>query len=145
MIHNTYFTTYLQNYVSLFILLQCKKCNTVVDNVIKITWCLDNKIPFFFVTVIDNTKKHSSTLDAIKSIVPWAKRKAQSACTKKMLHKRLPILDWLPRYDSSSAIGDLVAGITVGLTLIPQGMAYANIAGKYRQTITKLFVFTLKT
>lgn len=79
--------------------------------------------------MIDNTKKHSSALEAIKSIVPWAKRKAHNVCSKKTLHKRLPILDWLPSYDSSCAIGDLVAGITVGLTLIPQGMAYANIAG----------------
>lgn len=97
----------------------------------------------FFVTVIDNTKKHNTALEAIKSIVPWAKRKAQNACTKKMLYKRLPILNWLPRYDSSCAIGDLVAGITVGLTLIPQGMAYANIAG--RLTKKKYFSIYIKT
>lgn len=47
-----------------------------------------------------------------------------------MIYKRLPILNWLPQYDSSSAIGDLLAGITVGLTVIPQALAYANIAGK---------------
>lgn len=84
----------------------------------------------FLITVIDNTKKTSTTLDTIKSIVPWAKRKAQNACTKKMMYKRLPILNWLPKYDTSCAIGDLVAGMTVGLTLIPQSMAYANIAGE---------------
>lgn len=57
------------------------------------------------------------------------KRKVQLTCTKKMLHRRLPILDWLPKYDSNCAIGDLVAGITVGLTIIPQALAYANVAG----------------
>lgn len=46
-----------------------------------------------------------------------------------MLYRRLPILSWLPTYDSSMAVGDLVAGITVGLTVIPQALAYANIAG----------------
>ncbi|CAH1113647.1 unnamed protein product [Psylliodes chrysocephalus] len=46
-----------------------------------------------------------------------------------MLYKRLPILNWLPRYNSECAVGDLVAGITVGLTVIPQALAYANIAG----------------
>lgn len=35
----------------------------------------------------------------------------------------------MPKYNSSSAVGDLVAGITVGLTVIPQSLAYANIAG----------------
>lgn len=33
------------------------------------------------------------------------------------------------RYSSSDAVGDLVAGITVGLTVIPQALAYAGIAG----------------
>ncbi|CAH1179752.1 unnamed protein product [Phaedon cochleariae] len=79
--------------------------------------------------VIDTTKKHSSTVEAIKSVVPWVKTKAQNACTKKLLYRRLPILSWLPRYDSACAVGDLVAGITVGLTVIPQALAYANIAG----------------
>ncbi|XP_074040482.1 sodium-independent sulfate anion transporter isoform X1 [Leptinotarsa decemlineata] len=79
--------------------------------------------------VIDNTKKSSSAVEAVKSIMPWAKTKARNACTRKMLLKRLPILNWLPRYDSSCAVGDLVAGITVGLTVIPQALAYANIAG----------------
>lgn len=33
------------------------------------------------------------------------------------------------RYTSEDAVGDLVAGITVGLTVIPQALAYAGIAG----------------
>lgn len=41
----------------------------------------------------------------------------------------LPILDWLPKYKKAQLSGDLSAGITVGVMLIPQGMAYAMIAG----------------
>lgn len=48
---------------------------------------------------------------------------------KKTLHKRLPIFRWLPGYSSSDGICDLVAGISVGLTVIPQALAYADIAG----------------
>ena len=40
-----------------------------------------------------------------------------------------PILDWLPNYQKSWLSGDLFAGLTVGVMLIPQGMAYALIAG----------------
>lgn len=40
-----------------------------------------------------------------------------------------PILDWLPNYKRSNFSGDLSAGITVGVMLIPQGMAYAMLAG----------------
>jgi len=40
-----------------------------------------------------------------------------------------PILEWLPNYQRSWLSGDLFAGLTVGVMLIPQGMAYALIAG----------------
>ena len=40
-----------------------------------------------------------------------------------------PPLKWLPKYGSDDLQGDLVAGFTVGIMLIPQGMAYALIAG----------------
>ena len=42
---------------------------------------------------------------------------------------RLPILEWLPRYRREWLRGDLAAGLSVGILLIPQGMAYAMIAG----------------
>ncbi len=45
------------------------------------------------------------------------------------LKKILPILEWLPLYTASRFKGDFVAGITVGIILIPQGIAYALIAG----------------
>lgn len=40
-----------------------------------------------------------------------------------------PILEWLPQYNSEFFKGDLIAGLTVGVMLIPQGMAYAMLAG----------------
>jgi len=45
------------------------------------------------------------------------------------LKQYIPILDWLPTYNSSFLKGDLVAGLTVGVMLIPSGMAYATLAG----------------
>ena len=45
------------------------------------------------------------------------------------IKKIIPILEWLPNYNTSFFKGDLVAGITVGIILIPQGIAYALIAG----------------
>ena len=43
--------------------------------------------------------------------------------------KYIPILDWLPNYKKEWFKGDLGAGLTVGIMLIPQGIAYAMIAG----------------
>lgn len=41
----------------------------------------------------------------------------------------IPISDWLPTYKNVQLKSDLSAGLTVGVMLIPQGMAYAMIAG----------------
>ncbi|MEN8187965.1 MAG: solute carrier family 26 protein [Bacteroidota bacterium] len=41
----------------------------------------------------------------------------------------LPFLEWLPNYKRSWFKNDIMAGITVGVMLIPQGIAYATIAG----------------
>lgn len=46
-----------------------------------------------------------------------------------MLKKFFPILSWLPAYRKEYLSGDVAAGLTVGIMLIPQGMAYAMIAG----------------
>lgn len=40
-----------------------------------------------------------------------------------------PFLEWLPHYNLKWLQGDLLAGLTVGVMLIPQGMAYGLLAG----------------
>ncbi|KAK7870326.1 hypothetical protein R5R35_003714 [Gryllus longicercus] len=58
-----------------------------------------------------------------------AAERARRGCTRKLLFKRVPILTWAPLYRPGAAVSDLVAGFTVGLTVIPQAIAYANVAG----------------
>jgi len=41
----------------------------------------------------------------------------------------IPTYDWLSNYKRAHYKSDLSAGLTVGIILIPQGMAYAMIAG----------------
>ena len=48
---------------------------------------------------------------------------------KTALERFIPISEWLPRYDLPDIKKDLRAGLTVGVLLIPQSMAYAIIAG----------------
>ncbi len=45
------------------------------------------------------------------------------------MKKYIPILQWISRYNTALLKKDAVAGITVGVVLIPQGIAYAMIAG----------------
>ncbi|MGD9092653.1 MAG: SulP family inorganic anion transporter, partial [Anaerolineales bacterium] len=45
------------------------------------------------------------------------------------IKKHIPILGWLPQYQSAWLRLDLVAGLTAAAVIIPQAMAYATIAG----------------
>lgn len=48
---------------------------------------------------------------------------------RNFLLQRIPILQWAPNYTTHKFVSDLIAGITVGLTVMPQGLAYATLAG----------------
>jgi sodium-independent sulfate anion transporter 11 len=39
-----------------------------------------------------------------------------------------PFLTWISNYNLQWLFGDMVAGITVGAVVVPQGMAYAKLA-----------------
>lgn len=48
---------------------------------------------------------------------------------RQQLERIVPIVEWLPRYQRDQFSSDLVAGIIVAVMLVPQGMAYAMLAG----------------
>lgn len=77
--------------------------------------------------------EHTPTSDKSKSRTEgWRKRtksKFQNTFTIELLKRRLPIVTWLPTYNWSMFTYDIIAGITVGLTTIPQSIAYAAVAG----------------
>ncbi|XP_015596315.1 sodium-independent sulfate anion transporter [Cephus cinctus] len=58
----------------------------------------------------------------------WKDRSVRNSATKFIL-KRIPILSWLPKYNTEKMMSDAIAGITVGLTVMPQALAYATLAG----------------
>ena len=41
---------------------------------------------------------------------------------------RFPFVQWLSKYSISKFASDLIAGLTVGLMVVPQALAYASIA-----------------
>jgi SulP family sulfate permease len=45
------------------------------------------------------------------------------------MKRYVPFLSWIGNYHKEWLMGDLIAGLTVGVMLIPQGMAYAMLAG----------------
>jgi sodium-independent sulfate anion transporter 11 len=55
-----------------------------------------------------------------------AARAAPSVAGQYLLQKA-PIVQWLPKYNPRWLLNDTLAGITVGVLLIPQSLAYAKI------------------
>ncbi|EDO48275.1 predicted protein, partial [Nematostella vectensis] len=56
-------------------------------------------------------------------------RKIDLEAIKKYTKKRFPIAKWLSKYNLHFLQCDLIAGLTVGLMVVPQGLAYALVAG----------------
>lgn len=54
---------------------------------------------------------------------PWLTR------LKKLMKRRVPITSWITSYTKDDIFGDIIAGITIALTITPQSIAYAALAG----------------
>ncbi|KAJ8928344.1 hypothetical protein NQ314_019074 [Rhamnusium bicolor] len=68
----------------------------------------------------------------LQILVPPKQHVAQFEPTsrlRRILNKRLHILQWLPHYTKNDILADFIAGLTVGLTMMPQSIAYAGLAG----------------
>ena len=66
-------------------------------------------------SIIVSTSKYLRASDNISAYLPC------SDCFVAGVKARLPILGWLPQYNLNDAVSDAIAGVTVGLTVIPQG------------------------
>lgn len=53
------------------------------------------------------------------------------------------MLRWLPKYSLQWLQLDLMAGLTVGLTVVPQALAYAEVAGLPVQVSWSALISTL--
>lgn len=63
------------------------------------------------------------------SVVQWLKEQAPTGRqVVTYVHNLFPFTKWILRYNLQWLAGDLVAGITVGAVVVPQGMAYAKLA-----------------
>lgn len=59
-----------------------------------------------------------------------SKFRCSGTIVKSLLLKFIPILNWLPRYPVKEwLLGDIISGLSVGIIQLPQGLAYALLAG----------------
>lgn len=62
----------------------------------------------------------------------WYEAKTCFPCVldpKNYFIRKVPFIKWLRRYSPSKFLSDVIAGMTVGLMVVPQALAYAKIAG----------------
>ncbi len=64
------------------------------------------------------------------------------------LSRFIPILAWLPRYNRTWLVADIIAGLTLWGLVVPEGMAYAGVAGLPAQAglytlVASLFIYAL--
>ncbi|KAM9655775.1 solute carrier family 26 member 6 isoform 2-T2 [Morphnus guianensis] len=58
------------------------------------------------------------------------KTRCSVSTAKSLLYRFLPFLRWMPRYPVKDwLLGDIVSGFSVGIMHLPQGLAYALLAG----------------
>ena len=67
--------------------------------------------------------------EATTTALTAAKRTSDKVCSRKFLYNRLPILTWITGYTLEMLLCDSIAGVTTALTVIPQGIGYAPLAG----------------
>lgn len=68
----------------------------------------------------DEEEPHA--IDWIKEVIPTTHDIAN------YFIRLFPFLKWIHRYNLQWATGDLIAGITIGAVVVPQGMSYARLA-----------------
>ncbi|KAI0171970.1 sulfate transporter 4.1 [Hypoxylon sp. FL1284] len=79
------------------------------------------------VAVVKKELRTDVTLNRVATFARTVPGRLPSA-SKQYLLDKLPIIQWLPRYSPSWIVQDFMAGLTIGVLLIPQGLAYAKIA-----------------
>ena len=55
--------------------------------------------------------------------------KRKTCCSLDTLKRHLPCLNWIPHYQVEDLVGDVISGITVGILVIPQAIAYGFLSG----------------
>ncbi len=77
-----------------------------------------------------NARRQLSADDNIRKLteaVATSGKRLPSAAVRYAVEK-VPVVQWLPQYDVRWIISDLIAGLTIGVMMIPQALAYAKIA-----------------
>lgn len=73
---------------------------------------------------------HPEETVPVASVTEWVGNLTSNPVqrVKEYLISLFPIFGWITRYNLGWLTGDVIAGLTVGMVVVPQGMSYAQIA-----------------
>lgn len=80
-----------------------------------------------------------SSKDALNKAKRKALKKIKSTCTLQTFLSWFPIINWIRNYKLEFLSGDIIAGVTCALTVIPQGIGYAPLAGLPLEVSTTMY------
>jgi MFS superfamily sulfate permease-like transporter len=86
-----------------------------------------NEEEMFTLVSIRERQKKSSLLGSTLAFVKF--RCCSKAGIILTLTHRIPVLDWLPKYEQCLFTPDLVAGLTACIMIVPQSVAFSLLAG----------------
>jgi len=98
---------------------------------------------------VDRYKIHASeNVEKKMAVLSRPNAAALAVGTESGIRRYLPFLDWLVHYRRPDLAGDMMAGLIVAIMLVPQGMAYAMLAGLPPEvglyaSIVPLFIYGL--
>ena len=78
------------------------------------------EVKYFFRTDDNLTRARHGVVQGVKAL---------PSASGQYLIQKIPVVRWLPHYAPKWIVNDFVAGITVGVVLIPQALAFAALAG----------------
>lgn len=81
-------------------------------------------LPETALTATAEDQKHINRYEGNSCLNLFKEKCYSKACVR----SRFPIVDWLPKYRLKDLQCDIIAGITVGVMVVPQALAYANVA-----------------
>ncbi|KAL1915203.1 uncharacterized protein VTP21DRAFT_7479 [Calcarisporiella thermophila] len=88
---------------------------------------MPNQLPSTREAIVFDDHTHPVSRTLVKDTLRDGMHSWRSALTNYLIGL-FPIATWLPHYNFTWLTGDLIAGITIGCVVVPQGMAYARIA-----------------
>ena len=90
---------------------------------------VDGLVRFNTYNLYDAGSLYDEVVQSCRILIQTTTQRLIREQEQRMITKVFPFIGWFKNYSAASLKADVIAGLTVALVLIPQSMAYAQLAG----------------